>query len=234
MSLTVSINQPAYLPWLGYIHRIAVSDLHIVLDHVQFEKNSFVNRNRILTKDGPVWLTIPLATKGKFGELPINGVEISDSFQWESKHFKALYHTYHRLEFFKNYSRQLEEKIYSNHWQKLIDVLIESNKLILGWFDVQTEQIYSSSLDPTAAKSDLVLELCIKVGATQYLSGPFGRDYLDLESFKNAGIDVKFHDFIHPVYEQSSNGFIPNLSCLDLLFRFGPDSTKILGSTVNE
>ena len=48
--MIVSINQPAYLPWLGYFHRIAISDIHIVLDHVQFEKNSFVNRNKIRTK----------------------------------------------------------------------------------------------------------------------------------------------------------------------------------------
>ena len=74
--MIVSINQPAYLPWLGYFERIANSDLHIVLDHVQFEKNSFTNRNKIRTKEGWMWLSVPVKTKGKFGELNINELEI--------------------------------------------------------------------------------------------------------------------------------------------------------------
>jgi hypothetical protein len=44
IEMIVSINQPAYLPWLGYFDRIAASDVHVVLDHVQFEKNSYINR----------------------------------------------------------------------------------------------------------------------------------------------------------------------------------------------
>ena len=82
----VSVNQPAYLPWLGYFDRIAASDLHVVLDNVQFEKNSFVNRNRIMTARGPTWLTVPVQTSGKFGALPINELLIADDPRWAVKH----------------------------------------------------------------------------------------------------------------------------------------------------
>ena len=75
--MIVSINQPAYLPWLGYFHRIAISDLHIILDHVQFEKNSYTNRNKIRTPEGWNWLTVPVVTKNLFGSLPINGLKIA-------------------------------------------------------------------------------------------------------------------------------------------------------------
>src|SRR5690349_4906262 len=78
-TMIVSINQPAYFPWLGYFHRIATSDLHIVLDHVQFEKNSFVNRNRVRTVEGSAWMTVPVKTSGKFGDLPICELEIDNT-----------------------------------------------------------------------------------------------------------------------------------------------------------
>lgn len=83
--MIVSINQPAYLPWLGYFDRIARSDIHVVLDHVQFEKNSFTNRNKIRTKEGSAWLTIPLSTKGKFGNLEIRNLEFASHGGWEKK-----------------------------------------------------------------------------------------------------------------------------------------------------
>jgi len=60
--MIVSINQPAYIPWLGYFDRISKSDLHIILNHVQFEKNSMTNRNKIRTSQGWAWLTVPLHT----------------------------------------------------------------------------------------------------------------------------------------------------------------------------
>jgi hypothetical protein len=63
--MIVSINQPAYLPWLGYFHRIAVSDAHIVLDTVQFEKNSFTNRNKVRTREGWCWLTVPVHPRNR-------------------------------------------------------------------------------------------------------------------------------------------------------------------------
>ena len=94
--MIVSINQPAYLPWLGYFHRIAVSGAHVVLDHVQFEKNSFTNRNKVRTAGGWCWLTVPVRTKGRFGDLAIRSLEIDNSTDWRARHWKTLYQSYKR------------------------------------------------------------------------------------------------------------------------------------------
>jgi len=84
--LIISINQPAFIPWLGYFQRILLSDLHVVLDHVQFEKNSMINRNKIKTKDGKeLWLTIPVKTSGRFGDLSINKIEIHNNRKWQKR-----------------------------------------------------------------------------------------------------------------------------------------------------
>ena len=88
--MIVSIHQPAYLPWLGYFDKIARADLFIWLDNVQFQKNSFQNRNKILTKDGPVWLTVPMRTSGVLYETPLKDVEIDNSKNWRVKHLSSI------------------------------------------------------------------------------------------------------------------------------------------------
>ena len=87
--MILSINQPAYLPWLGYFDRIERSDVHVVLDHVQFEKNSFVNRNKIRNGNDWTWLTVPVETKGKFGALDIKNIKINNNINWKKKHWKT-------------------------------------------------------------------------------------------------------------------------------------------------
>ena len=228
--MRVSINQPAYLPWLGYFDRIAKSDLHIVLDHVQFEKNSFVNRNRIKTANGLVWLTVPVRTKGKFGELPISEVSIDNSASWRRKHWKSLQLNYARAPHFGDYRGFLEEA-YSKLWVSLLELNMHFIRFLLEKLDIQTPLVFSSSLKPQETKSRLVLELCQKAGATQYLSGSLGRDYLDLPSFRDQGIEVEFQDYEHPEYPQLHGPFAGHLSTLDLLLNCGKESyeKKIVG-----
>src|SRR4051812_8168590 len=114
--MVVSINQPAYLPWLGYFDRIARSDLHVVLDDVQFEKNSFVNRNKVRIKDGWCWLTVPVLTKGRFRDLPINRLEISSDRNWCHKHLETIRMNYARTDYFPAHAPFLTE-CYARNWR---------------------------------------------------------------------------------------------------------------------
>ncbi|MDC0336048.1 WbqC family protein [Pseudodesulfovibrio sp.] len=225
--MIISINQPAYLPWLGYFDRIAKSDAHVVLDHVQFEKNSMTNRNRIRTKDAEVMLTVPVRTKGRFGALPIDSVKIDNTANWSKKHWNSLCQNYAKTAFFAEHEPFFAE-IYESTWECLTDLLRVCNAYLLKALGIATPMVSSSELSPTATKSELVQELCTKLGADTYLSGPFGRDYLDLESFEAAGICVLFHDYEHPIYKQRHAGFRPCMSVVDLLFNHGPESLNIL------
>lgn len=225
--MIVSINQPAYLPWLGYFDRIIKSDLHIVLDHVQFEKNSVVNRNKIRTNDGWRWLTVPVITKHRFGQLDINKLEIDNSGPWRKKHLGSIQSNYSGAKFYSEYI-PFYKNLYLQKEIKLAPLLEKSTKFFLNTLDIKTELIKSSSLSPQFKKSNLILELCQKVGASGYLSGPFGRDYLDKDLFNSAGIELIFHQYDHPEYIQIFDGFQPFMSIIDLLFNYGPDSTGIL------
>jgi hypothetical protein len=223
----LSINQPAYLPWLGYFDRIARSDAHVVLDLVQFEKNSMVNRNKIRTSSGWSWLTVPVKTKNKFGDLSISRLEVDVTSNWREKHWKAICQNYSKTRGFKCYSPMLEE-IYTSEWTHLFALTEVLNNFFLKTvFQISTPLFYESKLQVNGKKSDLVLDICRKLGATTYISGPFGRDYLEVGEFAMADIGIEYHDYQHPIYSQQYQPFEPYLSVLDLIMNCGPDSKEV-------
>jgi len=225
--MKISINQPAYLPWLGYYERIAVSDVHVVLDHVQFEKNSFINRNRITTKNGPAWLTIPVLTSGRFQALPINQVIIDNQPDWKRKHWESIRQAYRKSPHFSLHEAFLTE-FYATEWNLLLKYCMHLNEYLLDVLSIKTPLILSSELGINSKKTDLVLDICKKLGATTYYSGALGKNYLDEEAFQAEGIEVVYQDYHHPVYRQMHIPFVSHLSTLDLICNHGPESLGII------
>jgi len=225
--MIVSINQPAYLPWLGYFHRIAVSDVHVVLDHVQFEKNSFTNRNKIRTRDAWCWLTVPVMTAGKFGQLPINEIEIDNKKRWAQKHWESLRLNYAKAPIFSKHA-DFFQQVYAKPWDKLSSLAQAITDYLLDAFEIKTRLLFSSRMNALGKKDELVLSLCRELGATEYLSGPLGRNYLREELFHSEGIAVRYDDYHHPSYSQAYPGFEPYMAAVDLLFNAGPASREIM------
>lgn len=193
----LSIMQPAYLPWVGYFDRIARADVHCVLDHVQFEKNSFTNRNYICGQNGPTMLTIPIKTAGKFGNLQINSLHADEASKWRRKHLSAIQQAYGRSVYFDDFYPAIERAI-NDRGLTFFEVVESINRSICDFLAIDTWQTYSSSLNAKYSKSDLVLEICQNLGCDTYLSGGFGRKYLDLPKFKKCGVKVIFHDEVIP------------------------------------
>ena len=225
--MIVSINQPAYLPWLGYLHRIAQSDVHIVLDSVQFEKNSFTNRNKVRTAQGWLWLTVPVKTSGKFGALAIANVEIANDRDWAEKHWATLRLNYAKAPYFSEHA-QFFEDVYRHTWIRLHDLAWTITSYLLQAFDIHTPIRVSSQMNAIGKKDELVLNLCQEMGATVYFSGPLGRNYLREGLFAEHDITVRYDDYHHPTYQQVYSGFETYMSALDLLFNAGPRSREIL------
>jgi hypothetical protein len=113
----------------------------------------------------------------------------------------------------------------------LVDLNRELLTFLMEALGVRKPIILSSTLSPTARKSDLVLELCRAVGADTFLGGLGGsREYLDAAAFRQAKINVRWQDFQHPRYAQHPRPqtFITGLTALDLLFNCGHESVHIL------
>jgi hypothetical protein len=216
--MIVSINQPAYMPWLGYFDRIDASDIHIVLDHVQFEKNSMVNRNKIRNAQNWSWLTVPVETKGQFGQLDIASIKIADHGRWSRKHWNALQSNYARTSNFSEHASFLEAFFKEHATEaRLASVIDNLNRYFQTALGISTEIHRSSTMESRDHKSELVLSLCREIGATTYLSGPFGRKYLDRSAFESANIAVKFHDYSPQTYPQAWPGFEPAMAAIDVL-----------------
>ncbi len=229
--MILSINQPAYLPWLGYFERIARSDLHIVLDDVKIERNtktSFTNRNKIRTTQDWSWLTVPVSRGETLEDEIIKNVK-TDNIHWKKKHLRSLNQSYTRTPFYQEHQPWFEE-FYAQQWTYLAPMLKASTENLLDTLGIKTPLLYSSEMNVGGHKSELVLNFCKEVGADTYVSGPFGRDYLDLESFSEENIDVEFSEYIHPEYKQYHGEFIPYMSIVDLIFNHGSESLNILMS----
>jgi hypothetical protein len=215
MTCSLSAHQPAYLPWLGYFEKIARADIFVYLDTVQFEKNSFTNRNRIKGPNGPFWLTVPVRQKGHL-EGTLQTLEIDGAQAWREKHLKAIALSYARAPGFAAKFARLEA-LYGEAHATLADFCWAQlqfwvQELGLG----RTRLVRSSELPAMARKSDLVLDLCRHFGANRYLSGKLGRDYLDEAAFGSHDIEVVYQDYRCEPYPQLHGEFVPALGIVDV------------------
>ena len=224
--MRVAVHQPQYIPWLGYFHKIASSDLFVLLDTVQYKKREFQNRNRIKTPAGPLWLTIPVLTKGSYLQK-ISEVQIDNQERWAEKHRHSLERNYAHAPYYKKYRDFLEE-IYGQEWASLIEVNMATIKYLCQALNLDTPIMLESTIGTTQTQTARIIEICQKVKADIYLSGQGAKDYLDENLLAQNGITLEYQEFVHPVYPQLYGPFIPYLSTLDLIFNCGPDSKKIL------
>lgn len=221
--MILAVHQPQYIPWLGYFDKIAKSDRFVFLDQVQYKEREFQNRNKIRTKDGWIWLTVPVASR--HGERQkICDVAIDNSVDWRRQHIESLRSWYGRAPFFNEHLPFFEDA-YNRRWERLVDISTHIIKYLLAKFSISTPLSFEAELDIRSAKTDRIIEICRKMNADTYLSGAGGRDYLDEEKLGQSGIKLAYQDYKHPAYRQQfmkdKDDFIPYMSALDLLFNEG-------------
>lgn len=226
--MIVAIHQPHFLPWLGYLHRMASVDLFIVLDHVQFERRNYQNRSQIRLEGEARWLTVPVVQRSQ-KECIVDKQIDNSAGKWGANHFATLRHAYREAGFFGDYAAAFRNLLEAR-WERLVDLDLAALELMRDAFGITTPLARSSQLAVEGAKGQLILNLCRAAGARTLLAGMGGsRGYLDELEFARSGIRVQWHEFRHPVYRQCGAApFIPGLAAADLLFNCGPRSRAIL------
>jgi hypothetical protein len=224
--MIVSVHQPQYLPWLGYFDKICKSDTFVFLDNVQYKEREFQNRNKIRTKDGWIWMTVPVISKGQ-GRQNISEVRIDNEIDWQRKHLGSIRSNYAQADFFDKYY-QLIEGILAKKHDYLKDLNIEITRSILEELSIDTAISFESDLKITTISSARIVEICKKLSADTYLSGSGGRDYIDEQLFEEAGVKLVYQEYKHPEYKQCYDPFEPYMSIVDLLFNHGKASREIL------
>lgn len=218
--MIVAGHQPNYLPWLGFFDKMRRSDLFIIEDNVQFERQGFTNRNKIMTVDSVRWLSVPVEQANK--SLSINEVRIANRGEpkWGSRHWLTLKHSYCKAPYWRDYYDFFEDT-YEREWTMLIDLNMHLIKGIMSFLKIDKPLVMGSSLDAKGKKTELIIAQCKTVGANVQLAGNGGREYIDHKRFEEEGIKLIFQEFERPVYTQTREGFISNLSVVDYLFCTG-------------
>ena len=224
--MKVAIHQPQYLPWLGYFDKLDSADVFILLDTVQFIKHEWKNRNRIRTKDGWQWLTVPIIDR--FPER-LDCVEINARTDWQRKHTQALRQHYGRAPFWEPLGPELIGLL-DTPWTHLSKLNIAATNLLCQYLGIKTSCLLASSLSTREDPTGRLVDLCHAVRATTYLAGQSWPLYMDLTRFVEAGIDVQVQTYGHPQYPQRYQPFVSHLAVIDLLFNCGPESLTILRS----
>lgn len=220
------ILQPSYLPWLGYFDQLYKSDVFVLYDDVQYDKHGWRNRNRIKTPAGAQWLTVPVLTHGQ-GKPTNREIRIDDRQAWGRKHLQALRVNYAKAPAFGEVVQRLEG-VLLRPWERLFDLnyaLLEAACDLLG---LQRDIRLSSQMGIPGDKTERLVAICRALGADRYLTGAAAKDYLDERQFAENGIQVEYHRYRHPVYQQLHGAFVPYLSVVDVLMNHGRESWKIL------
>ena len=222
--MIIAGHQSHYLPGMRFFAKIMSCDKFILVDHVQFVKKEWQNRNKIKTKDGSMWLTVPVLVKGKHDQN-INEVGIDNKPNWQRTHWRSIEINYSKTPYFDSY-RNFFESIYKRKWNKLVDLNWGIISFLLNELKISKEIVLSSSLNLASKSTDLLLELCKKLNADTYLSGEQAKTYVDLSKFKSNNLKHIFMKFNYPTYPQQFGDFIPNLSIIDALFNCGARETR--------
>lgn len=228
------VHQPNYLPWLGFFAKVLRSDVYVVMDNVQFPKNCWTNRVQIAGIGEPLWLTVPIHRGGS--KTLIADIEIDHSRDWVKKQQRTLEARYARCPHFRAMNSQLVQ-ILESRPGRLVDLNLPLIQWVLDVLSIRTRVILGSELNAAGKASELVVDLCKAVGATEYLAGQGSVDYEDLSAFQNAGIRYHRAEFRGPQYSQQGRAqFVPGLSIIDALFNCGSagareliDSERALG-----
>jgi hypothetical protein len=178
--MIVSIHQPEHFPYLGFFQKMQACDVFVLLDDVKFKKNDFQNRNRFLNRSGQEeWFTVPVEKEAN--SKLINQVLVSKDPNWRSRIKKQISF---------NLKHQVSD-VYDSY-EKLIDINVTSIKWCMKRLCISTPLIFSSELNVQGAKSQRLLNICKALKAKKYISGSGGKQYLDVEIFRNENIDVDF------------------------------------------
>tara|TARA_R100000005_G_C5001845_1_gene209167 strand:+ start:5565 stop:6143 length:579 start_codon:yes stop_codon:yes gene_type:complete len=177
--MRITIHQPEHLPYMGFFQKVSAADLLVILDNVKFRKNYFQNRNKIKNLNGDdEWITVPVEKKAT--SKKIKDVKVSEDPNWRGKLQRKI------AENFKF------DASYFYDSDRLLSINMRGIIWAMGELNIRTPIIHASEVDCEGNKSELLAGIVKELGGTSYISGPSGKDYLDMSFFD--GIDVTFFE----------------------------------------
>jgi hypothetical protein len=192
-----------YLPPVSWFSTLKIHRPAIIFDKDEhFPKQTYRNRARIYSPDGLLQLVVPVV-KGSKVHTKTKDVRISYDFRWQRQHWMSLESCYRRSAYFEFYEDDLAP-FYEKQFEFLFDYNQELLNMMLKYLKLPLELSFTE----------------------EYLS-----QYPNLADYRNAISDKK-----EPLMEQKPyfqvfeerQGFMKDLSIVDLLFNQGPQAVNYL------
>jgi hypothetical protein len=222
----VAIIQSNYIPWKGYFDLIGSVDEFILYDDMQYTRRDWRNRNQIKTPQGLQWLTVPVQVKGKYHQRIRD--TLIDGMDWAEGHWKSICLNYGRAAHFRAVSALLEP-YYRRSYTHLTDLNRSLIQAVCDQLGIKTLLTNSWDYNLGDGKTERLVDLCVQAGATEYISGPSAKDYIDPSLFRSAGIELTWFGYAdYPEYPQLWGGFRHEVTILDLLFNCGAEAPRYM------
>ncbi|HXB41829.1 MAG TPA: WbqC family protein [Bacteroidia bacterium] len=225
--MKIGVIQSNYIPWRGYFDFIKSVDLFVIYDDVQYVKGSWRNRNQLKFTEGLKWITVPV--KVELG-MSVDEVKIGVSTKedWKQIHGNQLKTSLGKTPFFNDAFTLWSESINKN-FEYLTELNVDLIKNICSYLDIKTKIIFSRTLNLQSTKTERLMDLFSKTGATTYLSGPAADTYLDFELFRENKIRLEYKSYDYLPYKQHNHGdFSGAVSVLDLIANKGKESVNYI------
>ncbi|MBI5816636.1 MAG: WbqC family protein [Nitrospinae bacterium] len=234
--MIAAIHQPNFFPWMGYFRKIAMADVFVFLDTVQFprtSRGSWINRVKILVDGEPRWLTCPIVRSEGIGSIA--DIMIDNGQPWREKMVKTLAHFYGKAPCFAPVIQWVEPMIHrpsvSLAEYNIANIMEISERLGLSpKFERQSQTSDPGVLEKSG--SERLAAICQMAGADTYLAGDGAAGYEDESVYEKAGVRLVKSGFANPRYHQYGlKDFAPGMSILDALFNIGAEKTAELVKT---
>jgi hypothetical protein len=224
--MKIAIMQPTYLPWAGYFNLLSQVDAFVFLDDVQFSRQSWQQRNRIVVNGQPLVLSVPVLTSDR-GPQSIREVRVDENKNWRKKHLRTLQQAYAKHPFGEQAVGVVEAVITVGS-----DLLADINiGLITGFcraLELTASLHRSSELAIAGARSERLLKICRLFEADTYLSPCGSKEYLEEDGvFADNDVALRYQEFTpHPYPQRGVDEFISHMSIVDLVANAGPRGAK--------
>jgi hypothetical protein len=234
--MKVAIMQPYFFPYIGYIQLINAVDEFILFDTVQFIRHGWIERNRLIQRDGKeFYVKVPLEKKSR--NTLIKDTKINQSIEWKEQILAQLTHYKKKAPFYQSVVNLVNEAL-NIDTNSIVNLNNHSLLQICKYLDINTPiRVWSEMgirIEEAKNPDEWALNICREIGAKEYINPFGGLDFFDRTKYLKQNIDIKFLESDDIIYKQFPNiEFKPWLSILDVLMFNSVDEVKLLLTRYN-
>jgi hypothetical protein len=224
--MKIAIMQPYFFPYIGYFQLINAVDEFVIYDNIEFSKQGWINRNRILVNGKDSFVTLPLKSDSDYLDIRDRG--LAENWPVERKQLlNRIREVYRKSPNFKEVYPVIEECLMIEE-MNLFKFILNSLIMVKEYLEIETTFITSSEIpiDHSLKAERKVIALCQSRNATSYLNPIGGTQLYDKNTFKDSGLNLFFLKANDIIYKQFDNQFVPWLSIVDVLMFNSKEETR--------